>query len=110
MKNTDGDYNRSVFYHPIRNKNGFFNDESYVLRNTGPGCLSYTTLGPNTNGSLFQITFSKIEDMDNKYVVFGCLVTPDSFKCLEIINQYGTKCGRPVRPLIISDCGKVFPS
>ena len=89
---------------------GLFDDESFILRHTGPGCISYCNRGPNTNGSLFQITFAKIEDMDERYVVFGCLVTAESFTCLEMINQFGSKSGKPKGTIVISDCGKVYPA
>jgi cyclophilin family peptidyl-prolyl cis-trans isomerase len=64
--------------------------------------------GPDTNGSLFQVTFRANPDMDNKYVVFGCLASDDSYEVLGRINNYGTDTGEPVEELIISDSGIAY--
>ena len=93
----------------ILNSGGLFRDENFILRHTGPGCLSMCNRGPDTNGSLFQVTFVENTDLDNKSVVFGCLTTDDSYECLSRINSYGTAHGEPLEELRIVDCGKVFP-
>lgn len=84
-------------------------DENFLLRHTGPGCLSMCNRGPNTNGSLFQVTFTAQETLDEKCVVFGCLSTDESFKVLEEISYFGTKWGAPKEELTITDCDQVFP-
>jgi cyclophilin family peptidyl-prolyl cis-trans isomerase len=66
-------------------------------------------LGPDTNGSVFQVTFREMKEMDEKYVVFGCLVTDESFEVLHKINAFGTEWGEPTEELIISDCGVAYP-
>jgi len=109
LKHSKGDFSRSIYYDPQRNKEGLFEDENFILRHTGPGCISYSNRGPNTNGSIFQITMGIIPDFDEKFVVFGCLVTKDSFACLKKINDFGTKSGLPSQELFISDCDQVYP-
>jgi cyclophilin family peptidyl-prolyl cis-trans isomerase len=88
----------------------YFRDENFILRHTGPGCLSYCNRGPDTNGSLFQVTFTPNTDLDNRHVVFGCLASADSYDCLNKINSYGTDHGEPLEELMIVDCGLEFPN
>lgn len=66
-------------------------------------------LGPDTNGSIFQVTFREMREMDEKYVVFGCLVTDESFEVLHKINSFGTEWGEPTEELTITDCGVAYP-
>jgi hypothetical protein len=49
------------------------------------------------------------EQLDERCVCFGCLVTKESFDVLEDINSFGTKFGMPLADVYISDTGKVFP-
>jgi cyclophilin family peptidyl-prolyl cis-trans isomerase len=88
---------------------GYFHDENFILRHVGPGCLSMANLGPDTNGSIFQVTFREMREMDEKYVVFGCLVTDESFEVLHKINSFGTEWGEPTEELTITDCGVAYP-
>jgi cyclophilin family peptidyl-prolyl cis-trans isomerase len=88
---------------------GYFHDENFILRHVGPGCLSMSNLGPDTNGSIFQVTFRELREMDERYVVIGCLVTDESFEVLHKINSYGTEWGEPREELTISDCGVAYP-
>lgn len=99
-----GNCSRSIY-----NKGGLFKDENYILRNTGPGCLSMCTRGPDTNGSLFQVAFTANPDLNDKYVVFGCLAEDESYNVLSAINRYGTDSGMPTEELRIADCGVAFP-
>lgn len=87
----------------------YFRDENFILRHTGPGCISYCNRGPDTNGSLFQVCFTTNKDLDDRHVVFGCLATNESYECLERINGYGTTSGEPLEEIRISDCGLEYP-
>ena len=109
LRGTDGEFNQSAFPITAENPEGTFPDENFILRHTGAGCLSYCNRGPDTNGSLFQVTLMRNEHMDEKYVCFGCLVTKESFDVLDDINGFGSKYGLPLADVFISDCGKVFP-
>jgi cyclophilin family peptidyl-prolyl cis-trans isomerase len=99
-----GNCSRSIY-----NKGGLFKDENYLLRHTGPGCISMCNRGPDTNGSLFQVCLTANPDLDNKYVVFGCLAEDESYNVLSAINRYATDSGRPTEELRIADCGVAFP-
>ena len=110
LQGTDGEFSRSAL--PSMkgiNSDNFFHDENFILRHTGPGVISYCNRGPNTNGSTFQIMLARNEEMDEKYVVFGCLVNSESFECLDKINLYGSKGGQTKAKLFISDADQVFP-
>ena len=89
---------------------GVFQDENFLLRHTAPGVLSMANQGPNTNGSIFQVTMKESPDMDDRYVVFGYVVGEDSFRVLHEINALGSQWGQPREELIIIDCGIVFPA
>jgi cyclophilin family peptidyl-prolyl cis-trans isomerase len=103
LLDSKGDCSRSIY-----NNGGLFRDENFIFRHTGAGCLSYCNRGPDTNGSLFQVCFTQNSDLDDKYVVFGCLASKESFECLSRINLLGTYCGEPKEEVIISDCGVAF--
>lgn len=104
LLDSKGECSRSIY-----NAGGLFRDENFIFRHTGAGCLSYCNRGPDTNGSLFQVCFTENADLDNKYVVFGCLANKESYDCLGRINSFGTDCGEPLEEIRISDCGVAFP-
>ena len=66
-------------------------------------------MGPDTNGSLFQVTMIENPDMDERYVVFGCAVGDESFAVLQKINSYGNYWGKTTKEIVITDCGLVYP-
>ena len=99
-----GECSRSIYNH-----GGLFRDESFVLRHTGAGVFSYCNRGPDTNGSLFQVSFTQTVDLDDKYVVFGCLADKDSYETLSKINSYGTPWGEPKEEIRITDSGIAYP-
>lgn len=99
-----GNCSRSIY-----NKGGLFQDENFILRHTGPGCLSMCNRGADTNGSLFQVTFQAIPEFDNKFVVFGCLADDESYRTLSRINTFGTDHGMPTEEVRITDCGVAYP-
>ena len=104
LLDTKGDCSRSIYNH-----GGLFRDESFILRHTGAGCLSYCNRGPDTNGSLFQISSKQTPDLDGRYVLFGCLASKGSYETLTKINQYGTPWGEPKEEIRITDCGIAYP-
>ncbi len=91
------------------NGGGVFRDENFLLRHAGAGCISYCNRGLDTNGSLFQVVFTRNTDLDGKYVVFGCLCSPESYDTLGRINDFGTAHGEPLEELRIADCGIAYP-
>ena len=95
-----GNCSRSIYNH-----GGLFKDENFIFRHTGPGCLSMCNRGPDTNGSLFQVTFTANPLLDEKYVVFGTLASDESFDTLTQINTFGTAGGVPTEDVRIADCG-----
>jgi cyclophilin family peptidyl-prolyl cis-trans isomerase len=99
-----GECSRSIF-----DKGGLFCDENFTLRHAGPGCLSMCNRGCDTNGSLFQITFTRQETLDEKCVVFGCCCSEESMKTLEEINTFGSQMGEPTEELYISAAGRLYP-
>lgn len=90
-------------------KGDFLKTKNFILRHTGPGVVSMCNMGPDTNGSLFQVTFTQNPDMDERYVVFGCLCADESFDVLRQINSYGSEWGEPLEEVLISDCGVAYP-
>ena len=100
----DGHCSRSSY------KDGcLFKDENFTLRHTGPGCLSMCNRGPDTNGSLFQVTITAQPALDERCCVFGCLCTDESYRVLESLSYFGTSDGKPTEELRISACDMVFP-
>ena len=83
-----------------------FEDENFELTHDGPGILSMANRGPNTNGSQFYITLDKVEDLDNKNVVFGKIVK--GFDIIQKVSKLPSDFeNRPYDKLLISDCGLV---
>lgn len=100
-----GNCSRSIY-----NNGGVFRDENFILRHAGAGCLSMCNRGPDTNGSLFQVSFTQNSDLDGTFVVFGCLCNDESYDCLENINMFGSSHGEPIEELRIVDCGIAYPN
>lgn len=103
LLDTRGECSRSIY------NGGLFRDEHFVLRHTGAGCLSMCNRGPDTNGSLFQVTFTECVDLDDRHVVFGCIADKDSLAVLNRIDNYGSRSGEPIEDIRIVDCGVAYP-
>ncbi|VVA93514.1 unnamed protein product [Arabis nemorensis] len=64
--------------------------------------------GENTSLSQFMILPTKFESMDGEYVAFGKVVKGlNLMKC--IAEKVATENGIPSKPLVIADCGQIFP-
>ena len=86
----------------------FFEDENFILRHTGPGCISMANKGPDTNGSQFFITFVETTWFNDKHVVIGYCMGEESLDVLDQIHQMSTETGKPAAEVLIADCGQLF--
>jgi peptidylprolyl isomerase len=82
-----------------------FPDEKFTLKHTGPGLLSMANSGPNSNGSQFFITTSETPWLDGKHVVFGSVI--NGMEVVRQIDAVGSSSGRPMREVMIVDCGQL---
>ncbi|XP_076648810.1 uncharacterized protein LOC143356757 [Halictus rubicundus] len=80
-----------------------FENENFDLRHAGPGILSMCGNSENKNDSKFNLTFRRLETMDGKYVVFGKVIS--GLSNIYKIEEFGTKTGKPIKTIIISNCG-----
>jgi cyclophilin family peptidyl-prolyl cis-trans isomerase len=62
----------------------------------------------DSNGSLFQVVFTRSPLYDNHLVVFGCLASPGCYEVLMKINALGSATGKPLEEVRIVDCGIAF--
>lgn len=81
-----------------------FEDENFKLLHYGAGWLSMANSGKNTNGSQFFITTTSTEWLDGKHVVFGVVI-----EGMNVVRQIEVTVvderDKPVRSVIIADCG-----
>ncbi|XP_026645461.1 peptidyl-prolyl cis-trans isomerase A-like [Microtus ochrogaster] len=83
-----------------------FEDENFILKQTGPGILSMANAGPNTNGSQFLICTTKTEWLDGKHVVFGKV--KEGMNIVEAMERFGSRNGKTSKKITISDCGQLL--
>ena len=77
-------------------------------KHDGMGVVSMGNTGKNSNSSQFFITFGPCKQLDGKHVVFGRVV--EGMELIEKINQEiavapGGVCEKPLKSLVIADCG-----
>ena len=63
--------------------------------------------GPDSNGSQFFITLSKLEKLNGKNVVFGRVFDETSYRLVETLNyEYGSEDGFPKADILITNSGE----
>jgi Peptidyl-prolyl cis-trans isomerase (rotamase) - cyclophilin family len=83
----------------------YFEDENYVIRHDKPGLLGMAHEGGkrHTNGSQFYVTLAPLKAYDNKYVVFGRVVS--GFRTIKFLNHLPAFGSKPSVEIEIVDCG-----
>ncbi|CAN6842620.1 unnamed protein product [Brassica oleracea] len=82
---------------------GFFEDENFTKKHTGPGILSMNNNGPDTNQSQFLISLTENWELDDVHVVFGQVV--EGLDVVRIISHEPLK-DKFSKPVVI-DCGQI---
>lgn len=82
-----------------------FDDENFKLRHDKAGLLSMANAGKNTNSSQFFITLMPAPWLNGKHVVFGKVLL--GMDIVNSINELGTKDGKPLKKIIIVNCGQL---
>jgi len=72
-----------------------------TLKHNGRGVVSMASSGPNTNGSQFFITYTRLPHLDTKYTIFGKVIdgadtTLDALEKLPVDEKY-----RPIQDVRI---------
>ncbi|XP_076291288.1 uncharacterized protein LOC143214304 [Lasioglossum baleicum] len=80
-----------------------FENENFDLRHAGPGILSMCGNDEDKNDSKFNLTFRRLETMNGKHVVFGKVIS--GLSNIYKIEEFGTKTGKPIKAIVISNCG-----
>lgn len=80
-----------------------FEDENFVVEHNRPGIVGMANNGRHTNASQFYITLQTATWMNKKFVAFGQII--DGSTTMEKITSVAKVNERPVKPVIISDCG-----
>jgi len=98
-----GDVEKNNGLGAICERSDFFPNENFTLKFNGPGVISTYTICPKRNNAIFLITFKKLETLNKKFVVFGRVIK--SLRVLQMIEEFGTKSGKPLSKVVIANCG-----
>ena len=80
-----------------------FEDENFIIPHSGRGLLSMASVGIDTNGSQFYISFTATTHMNGRCPVFGRLVEGEQH--LKAIESLFTFRGAPSAEVVIAECG-----
>jgi peptidylprolyl isomerase len=83
---------------------GVFDDESFLFRHQ-LGSVSLAHQG-DSNKSQFFIAFRELSWCDGKHAVFGQVLHED-LPHLAALEALGSRSGRPVKPIVITDAGQL---
>ncbi|CAH2353201.1 peptidyl-prolyl cis-trans isomerase D [[Candida] railenensis] len=86
-----------------------FEDENFKLTHDVPFLLSMANAGPGTNGSQFFITTVPTPHLNGKHVVFGKVIEGKSIVRQIERGEKGSD-DKPVKEVVIADCGELDPS
>lgn len=81
-----------------------FDDDNFILKQTGPDVLSVSNAGPNTHGSRFFICIAEPEWLDGKHMAFGQV--RDDMGFVVALERFGSRNGNTSRKITIADCGQ----
>lgn len=82
-----------------------FLDENFDLSHKGPGILSMSNSGPNSNSSQFFVLLTEALGLDFKYVAFGEIIS--GLEVAQLVNSYGEESGKPTKSIKISKCAEI---
>ena len=70
----------------------------------GPGVLSMSNRGPDTNGSQFGIFLAAAPSLDGRHVVFGKVVR--GYDVVRAVEALGSEPhGRTSKKIVVRECG-----
>ena len=83
-----------------------FNDEHYDIKHDIPGILGMVKRGNrnHTNECQFYITLCPLKSFDNNFVAFGRVI--QGFDTIQKIGALDTHLQRPIKRVVISECGE----
>nr|XP_045052059.2 peptidyl-prolyl cis-trans isomerase A-like [Desmodus rotundus] len=82
-----------------------FDDETFVLKHTGPGILSMANTGHNTNCFQLFLCTAKTEWLDGNHVVLGQV--KDGTYVVTAMERYGSRNDKTSKKITITDCGQL---